>query len=54
MVNTDSKEFTHEELKKALKGFKISKHDVPNEKVELIFLSERVLLLVQCGNWIYI
>lgn len=32
MVNTDSKEFTHEELKKALKEFKISKHDVPNEK----------------------
>lgn len=54
MVNTDSKEFTHEELKKALKEFKISKHDVPNEKVELIFFSERVPPLVQYGNWIYI
>ncbi|XP_071169000.1 nucleotide exchange factor SIL1-like [Mytilus edulis] len=32
MVNTDSKEFTHEELKRALKDFKATKHDVPNEK----------------------
>ena len=33
MVNTDGKEFTHEELKKALKEFKATKHDVPDEKV---------------------
>lgn len=32
MVNTDSQEFTHEELKKALKEFKATIHDIPDEK----------------------